>query len=204
MDEILTHNVPGYGHINIGVIERYGCATGLLGIDNIREEMRLEGLGIRTYTLQPGEIYLGKGPAVVITILGSCVSVTMRHAKSGISAICHGLLPSCVKEKFCKELCPDKFKFVECSIRKMLDKLDSCGIDREGIEVKMFGGADMFGVQSDRMSKTVGRENVRIAYKTIESEGLKIVAFDTGGTQGRKIMFFTHTGDVFLKRLVKN
>jgi chemotaxis protein CheD len=204
MDEILIEAAPDYGRMDIGTIERYGCATGHGGHDGIRAEMSAEGAGIRTYILQPGEIYLCKGAAVVTTILGSCVSVTMRHAKSGISAICHGLLPSCSKKEPCKDFCPGKFKFVECSIKKMLEKLDACGINRAGIEIKMFGGSDMFDVQSERISKTVGRENVRIAQETIESEGMKIAAFDTGGTQGRKIVFFTKTGDVFLKRLNKN
>jgi chemotaxis protein CheD len=93
---------------------------------------------------------------------------------------------------------------MDCSIKRMLHKLDACGINRSGIEVKMFGGSDMFGVQSGRRSKTVGRENIRIAQKTLKAKGLRIAAFDIGGNQGRKIVFFAHTGDVFLKRINKN
>jgi|WetSurMetagenome_2_1015567.scaffolds.fasta_scaffold00113_2 chemotaxis protein CheD len=201
---ILTRNPKVYSDIDIETIERYECDAGLAGSDSIQAEMRAERPGIRNYTLQPGEIYLGRGPAVVTTILGSCVAVTMHDAKSGISAICHGLLPSCSRAEPCKDSCPEKFKFVECSIKKMLDKFDSCGINRAGIEVKMFGGSDMFGVQSDPMNRTVGRDNIKVAQETIEAGGLQIAASDTGGNLGRKIIFITHTGDVFLKRLVKS
>jgi chemotaxis protein CheD len=166
--------------------------------------MSTEEMNIPSFNLKPGELYLGKGPAVITTVLGSCVSVTMYHAESGISAICHGQLPSCSMDTSCKGSCDEKFKFMDCSIKKMLNKMDSCGIERSGIEVKMFGGSDMFGVHSSRRSKTVGRENIRIAQETLEEKGLKISAFDTGGTQGRKILFFAHTGDVFLKRINKN
>ena len=153
--------------------------------------------------LNPGEIYLGKGPAVITTILGSCVSVTMHHAKSGISAISHGQLPRCSMEGPCKDSCPDRHKFVECSIETILNKFDTLGLNRLGIEVKIFGGSDMFGFQSSSISKSVGRENIEVAQKTIEDKGLKIAAGDIGGYQGRKIVFFAHTGDVFLKRINK-
>lgn len=167
--------------------------------------MYTEEMEVPSYTLNPGEAYVGTGPAVVTTILGSCVSVTMRHPKSGISAMCHGVLPSCTKEKCRAESCPERFKFVKCSIKKMLDKFDACGISRSGIEVKIFGGSDMFGVKSgNTRRKTVGNQNISVAQGLLESEGLKISSYDTGGTQGRKIVFFTETGDVFLKRICTN
>jgi chemotaxis protein CheD len=159
---------------------------------------------VPSYILNPGEAYVGSGPAVVTTILGSCVSVTMRHAQSGISAMCHGVLPSCTKEKCCAASCPERFKFVECSIKEMLDKFDARGICRSGIEVKIFGGSDMFGPNREMPRKTVGKQNVSAAQSLLESEGLRISSCDTGGTQGRKIVFFTETGEVFLKRICKN
>jgi chemotaxis protein CheD len=167
-------------------------------------EMDTQEIEIPSYNLNPGEAYVGSGPAVITTILGSCVSVTMRHAKSGISAMCHGVLPSCEKGKCSAKSCPERFKFVECSIRRMLDKFDACGVNRSGIEVKIFGGSDMFGETGETTRKTVGKQNISVAQGLLESEGLRICSFDTGGTQGRKIVFYTHTGDVFLKRIGKN
>jgi chemotaxis protein CheD len=165
--------------------------------------MNIEEMEMPAINLKPGEAYLGKGPAVITTILGSCVSVTMHHAESGFSAICHGQLPSCSMDTSCKDSCAEEFKFMDCSIKKMLNKMDACGIKRSGIEVKMFGGSDMFGVRSSRNSKTVGRENIRIAQETLESKGLRIAAFNIGGNQGRKIVFHAHTGDVYLKRITR-
>jgi len=161
-------------------------------------------LDVPSYNLNPGEAYVGSGPAVVTTILGSCVSVTMRHAQSGISAMCHGVLPTCSKEKCSEQACPERFKFVQCSIKRMLEKFDACGIHRSGIEVKVFGGSDMFGVTSGTTRKTVGKQNINIAQSLLESEGLRISSCDTGGCQGRKIVFFTETGEVFLKRIGGN
>jgi chemotaxis protein CheD len=127
----------------------------------------------------------------------------MRHPESGICAMCHGVLPSCQKDE-CTGQCRERFRFVECSIKKMLDKFDACGVSRSGIEVKVFGGSDMFGDQNDKKRLTVGRQNIDVAQHLLEAEGLRISSCDTGGTQGRKIVFFTETGDVYLKRITKN
>jgi chemotaxis protein CheD len=152
--------------------------------------------------LKPGELYFGENPVVVSTILGSCVSVTMFHPFSRIGAICHGLLPHCGEKKSCDGACLLGFKYVDCSIEKMIDKFDALGVRRGDIEVKIFGGADMFGVRSvDTRCKSVGMENVKAAKTIIEKEGLRVAAFDTRGHRGRKILFLPHTGDVFLKRL---
>ena len=45
--------------------------------------------------LKSGEIYFTEEPVIVLTVLGSCVSVTLFHRRLGYSAICHGLLPRC-------------------------------------------------------------------------------------------------------------
>jgi chemotaxis protein CheD len=63
----------------------------------------------------------------------------------------------------------------------------------------------MFGVRSSNArSKSVGTENVTVAKDILEKEGFRLAAFDTRGNQGRKIYFFSHTGEVLLKRLKIN
>jgi chemotaxis protein CheD len=157
---------------------------------------------LESFYLKPGEFYIGEHPAVVSTILGSCVSVTMFHPVSRTGAICHGLLPRCGGRKSCDGTCLEGFKYVDCSIERMIKKFDALGFKRGEIQVKIFGGADMFGVgSSDSSSKTVGKENVIAARAILEKEGLRVAAFDTRGNQGRKIIFLPHTGEVFLKRL---
>ena len=121
---------------------------------------------------------------------------------SGTGAICHGLLPRCGGKKSCNGSCLEGFKYIDCSIKRMIKKFDALGINREDIQVKIFGGSDMFGAGSiDVRSKTIGMENVMVAKTIIEKAGLRVAAFDTRGNQGRKILFFPHTGEVFLKRL---
>ena len=154
--------------------------------------------------LKPGELYFSGEPAVVATVLGSCLAITMFHRRRGLGAICHGLLPTCDGQKDCSGDCLDGLKYVDCSIRRMVQLFDQQKVRRGEIEVKCFGGSDMFSRPIERQGLvSVGRQNIISAEKILHSEGLKLVVKDVGGLQGRKIFFSTHTGEVLLKRLEK-
>jgi chemotaxis protein CheD len=150
--------------------------------------------------LRPGEIYFSGEPSVVVTVLGSCLSVTMFCRRRGLGGICHGILPQCGGHKDCPS-CHEGFKYIDCAIRKMVSLFDQQQVSRGEIEVKCFGGADMFTKTIEQAGVSVGRQNIASAERVLASEGLRLQASDVGGILGRKIFFYTHTGDVLLKRL---
>jgi len=152
--------------------------------------------------LRPGEMHSSERPALVVTVLGSCLSVTMFSRRTGLGGICHGLLPRCGGQHVCDCSCLEGFKYVDCSIEKMAKLFDQYGVKRGEIEVKCFGGSDMFERRrKDSSPVSIGRQNIQTAEKILAHEGLKIMKMDVGGQQGRKILFYTHTGEVLLKRL---
>jgi chemotaxis protein CheD len=118
-----------------------------------------------------------------------------------VGAICHGMLPNCRSKNSCVGECAERFKYVDCSIKRMLGLFEKMNIGKSEIVVKIFGGADMFDVGEVRQHLTVGRQNIDSARRLISSNGLKVVASDIGGVNGRKIIFHTHTGEVFLRRI---
>lgn len=152
--------------------------------------------------LKAGEIYCTDRPTLVVTVLGSCLSVVLYHRRLGIGGICHGLLPACGNRKKCSRGCEKKFTYVDCSIRQLMKIFDRFGAARSEIEAKCFGGADMFSRPIEKPGLfSVGRQNSKIADEVMKSEGLTLISRDVGGLQGRKILFYTHTGDVLVKRL---
>lgn len=155
--------------------------------------------GLQIFFLRPGEIHFTGSPCIVSTILGSCVSVTMFHRRTGTASICHALLP-----EFRRSNDTEGFRFVDYSLSYMFSKFDAKRIPRYEIEVKLFGGSDMFG-RNERSDNyvTIGRQNIREALFILENENMLPVASDIGGYFGRKIYFFTGTGEVFLKHLGK-
>jgi chemotaxis protein CheD len=159
---------------------------------------------IHDYYLKPGELFVGDQATRVTTLLGSCVAVTMYSPRHRVGSICHGLLPTCRDEHPCNGGCADGGRYVDCSIRLMIDSFLKRGIGKQEIEVKVFGGSDMFTLKkSDTKSKSVGQQNLEKAMQIIEKEGLRVIASDLGGARGRKIYFDTHTGEILLKRLNK-
>lgn len=129
-----------------------------------------------------------------MTILGSCVSVTMFSKKAGIGGICHALLP------LRPSSAPDseESRYVDSSIARMLKEFRSRGISLNAMEIKVFGGADVLPASA---GKTVGRANIEAAFRTLENHGFRTVVSDVGGTVGRKIVFSTGEGSVRVKKL---
>ena len=150
--------------------------------------------------LKPGEMVVSSQPMAVTTLLGSCVAVTMFNPRLRLGAICHALLPCCRRETPCSQ--QESGKYVECAISLMLEQLNGRGVLNGEIEAKLFGGSDMFDtVDGRRLS--VGRQNMEMALRKLEEASVRVLTRDLGGPRGRKIIFHTHTGEVFLKRLRK-
>ncbi len=156
--------------------------------------------------LNPGAIHISEEPALISTLLGSCVAVTMFSPRLKAGAMCHGLLPACKGEKPCRceKHCRAGVRYVGCSIRRMLEWFVQQGVGRGEIDVKVFGGADMFGGRENSATVSVGEQNIVMAFQVLEEERLRISASDVGGAKGRKIFFHTATGEVLLKRLHKS
>lgn len=145
--------------------------------------------------LKPGELFTATGPAIVTTVLGSCVAVTMYAERFGYGSICHAMLPRNPPSNK-----RDTFRYVDSSLFYMIEELRAAGIRNDEIEVKLMGGADVL----ERLaggSASVGQQNIRAARDIIQTEGLELAACDVGGEMGRKLVFHAHTGKVFLKRI---
>jgi chemotaxis protein CheD len=146
--------------------------------------------------LRPGELIIAEEPAVITTVLGSCISVVLFSPRLRIGAICHATMPS-GKDA-------DPSKYADQSVRYLIDFFRGLEVKRNETIVKLFGGADMFSPkQPDRKNQTIGAQNVRAAIYALNQEGYEPMVGDVGGTQGRKIVFYSHTGDVFRKWVKK-
>lgn len=146
--------------------------------------------------LKPGEIYISDRPAFVSTILGSCVSITLHSPETGAGAICHALLPSGSLE--------DGFRYVDSTTQYIFDKLCTITGQSGGFEAKLFGGADLFSHDGkDSAGLSIGQQNIKAARTALKKLGLTLAACDTSGPSGRKIFFYTHTGEVFMRHIRK-
>lgn len=156
---------------------------------------------IKNIYLKPCEMYINKEPAVVSTVLGSCVSVVMFWPAVKVGGMCHAMLPS---SNFCVvgESSSYSNKFVDSSINYMHSRFQSWGAYPTELEVKVFGGADMFRTESGKLKReTIGAKNIQAAFAVLADLGYRITAQDVGGSMGRKLYFYSAEGRVFMKNL---
>jgi len=152
--------------------------------------------------LQPGELYLARTPAILRTILGSCIGVTFWSPRLGAGALCHGVMPRCPPGFPPPSRPSEGYRYVDFSIRCLARQFDAIGATRRELEVKVFGGADVLPVgESPGARPTVGAQNCRAALEALAEEGFTVAASDLGGSRGRRIHFHTGTGQVLLYRL---
>lgn len=152
--------------------------------------------------LQPGELYLARSPAILRTILGSCVGVTFWSMRLGAGALCHGVLPRCPQVWPAGSSLSERCRYVDFSIRYLLQLFDELGASRRELEVKLFGGADVLPAAEGRRTRaTVGVQNAEAAVEVLAEGGLTASASDLGGICGRRIHFHTGTGAVLVHRL---
>lgn len=167
--------------------------------------MRLPGPSIPQVHLQPGEVLVTQKSQWVITLLGSCVAVTMFNARFHLAAICHAMLsrprgkgPPCSSPAQC-------FRYLSDAIPAMARRFSLLGLQPHEVEVKLFGGGDVIELGGDpHRNHSIGNANIVTAYQLLNEAGFQINAENVGGDRGRKILFNTESGEVLLKRLSRS
>lgn len=159
--------------------------------------------GLPKVFLQTGDCFFGVQPTMVTTVLGSCLAVTIHAPKAKIGTICHAFLPDSSDSKRGGPD-PQICRYVDSALQNMLETMDKMGIPRKELVIKMFGGASGIAVQSNKHSSyNIGRRNIEMARKLLKFARLDIQGEDVGGAQGRKLMFNTQTGEIWVKKLRK-
>ncbi|MBA3017641.1 MAG: chemotaxis protein CheD [Proteobacteria bacterium] len=146
--------------------------------------------------LRAGEYYASKNGEILHTILGSCIAACIYDHEKKIGGMNHYLLPSMIR--------PDEIMVSEVgrygmyAMELLIGELIKCGAKRKNLAAKIFGGGNV--LEFRKADGDVTGSNIRFVKKFLELEGIPIQKEDLGGYDGRKIMFFTDTAKVLLKR----
>ncbi|MEJ2184221.1 MAG: chemotaxis protein CheD [Nitrospirota bacterium] len=147
----------------------------------------------RKVFLHAGMIFSSLKPHVVVTVLGSCVSVCLWDSGLRAGGINHYLVPFWNGEGLMSP------RYGNVAIRKLISKMLSLGGKREALVAKVFGGASL--MTESTLFTCVGERNIALALDVLAQEGIPIVKQDVGGKSGRRIVFDTQTGSVLMKRI---
>lgn len=143
-----------------------------------------------TTRVLPGELHTtsGKGQKLV-TLLGSCVSACVRDPITGFGGMNHFMLPA--SDTGLWNGVGANGRFGNLAMDSLIDIVLRSGCARDRLEVKIFGGADLY-----RSSILVGTKNVEFVQAYLSKRGLHVAARDVGGRVARKIIYEPETGRV--------
>jgi len=158
-------------------------------------ESALQTKPANAHFLYPGMIYAETGQCVVSTILGSCVSVCLWDPALRRGGMNHFLLPFWNGEGL------QTPKYGNVAIPMLIEKMLVLGSVKGNIRAKVFGGGNVLESTSGLLN--VGERNIALAEEALAENRIVTLCRDTGGGCGRKVMFMTGTGEVFVKKIIK-
>ena len=121
------------------------------------------------------------------------VSMTQKKKIGGMN---HYLLPGMLHPD---ELIASKVgRYGMYAMELLIGELIKHGAKRENLAAKIFGGGNV--LEFRKSDGDVTGSNIQFAKKFLELEDIPVQKQDVGGYNGRKILFFTDTAKVLLKR----
>jgi chemotaxis protein CheD len=156
---------------------------------------------LRHLHLRIGEGIVARRPAIIATVLGSCVSATFFHRPTGLAGIFHAMLPSAEGSR---DFDCNPCKYVDTAVEAVLAHFIRKGVPVIEIETKLFGGAFSMNTEEKSLVRTlvdVGGRNVQVARNLLRDRGLVVSGEHVLGERGRKLLFHAGTGEVWVKLL---
>ena len=148
-----------------------------------------------TVYLHAGELFVSIEPCEISTIVGSCVAVCILDRTLRIGGANHYLLPTVMDGANATP------RFGNVAILELIARLVALGASRKDLVAKVFGGASLLPTAAGTPSQSLGWKNVRVARRVLAEQAIPVVAEDVGGGSGRKLVFRTDEGHVFVKRV---
>ena len=142
-------------------------------------------------------ISVAENSKLLKTTLGSCVGVILHDAKKNISGLAHIVLPQMIRQDAVLG------KYADTAIPTLVSRLVKRGSSQENLKAYLAGGANMFRYSEDRKIATIGERNIEAAKRILGNLQISIAYDDTGGEQGRTVLFDNHTGEIQVKTLNK-
>ena len=146
--------------------------------------------------LMAGEYLATQNGEVLYTVVGSCIAACIYDREKKVAGMNHFLLPGMVRPD--EMLSCDVGRYGMFAMELLIGELIKLGARREGLQAKLFGGGNVLKYRSG--DGDITGSNIRFAKKFLELEGIPTVRENLGGKGGRKILFFSDSDRVLLKR----
>lgn len=146
-------------------------------------------------TIRIGGVFASDRPAVIRTVLGSCIAVCLFDPISRVGGMNHYMLPSST-DVLHKQ---DPTRYGLQAMEVLMGSMQKLGARRDRIVAKLFGGGHVLNTTDSDAS--VPARNIAFIQQYVREEKLQVVAQDLGGYLPRAVHFYTQTGKALIKRL---
>ncbi len=144
------------------------------------------------HTIILGDVKATRGPALLKTLLGSCVSACIFDPKTGVGGMNHFSLPGVSDGGVSARYGAHAMELLITAVMKK-------GGDRSRLRAKVFGGGKVLNIESEHLN--VGSQNTEFVLKYLGDEGIPVDGQCLGGTRGLIVRFHPHTGQAQAKPL---
>ena len=143
--------------------------------------------------LKIGDVAISTGPAIMETILGSCVSICLWDETTKLAGMNHYMLPDLMDDIEQPE------RFGPGSIKRLLSEIKVAECDSGHLKAKIFGGGNVVRELSSGFE--IGKKNVELAREMMLEHNIPVISEYTGNECGIKVVFHSETGRVFVRKL---
>jgi chemotaxis protein CheD len=143
-----------------------------------------------------GELAVSEVPGeVLVTIgLGSCIGVALVDRARSLAGLAHVMLPTTPAGAGADV---PVAKFADRAVPALVDALTALGSSASRLEAVLVGGARMFSFSNRALD--IGSRNEEETLAQLQQAGIRVVAKETSGTNGRTIRVHVDGGLVVCK-----
>lgn len=157
-----------------------------------------DSLHARPVYVLGGQVLAAAEPTRYSTVLGSCVAICLYDFQAQVGGINHIQMPGEPKRDD-----KEANRWAGPATRNLISMLVELGARRGALRAKIFGGATINGTNVSPELR-IGDQNVASVVSLLRQERIRTVNGSTGGNSGRKVIFDSHTGNVWVKTLGMN
>jgi chemotaxis protein CheD len=143
------------------------------------------------FLLPVGDVYFGKSPGVIKTLLGSCVAVTVWNETYQVGGMCHYLLATTNNP-----LESNNYRYGMYALDYLYQNMIKYSPANE-FELRLFGGGKIYPT---KQALTIGESNVAFAKQWLNTHDLNLAKEDVLGSICRTIIFNLSNGLVTMQR----
>lgn len=152
--------------------------------------------GCQAAKILPGEFYASGREMVIVTTLGSCVSVCLWDEVRKVGGMNHFMLPDSASEGF--DLFGASGRYGVFAMELLINELTKMGALKSRLKAKVFGGGNVLQSLS---SSNIGERNAEFVTRFLATEQIPIIASDLLDIWPRKVYLFPATGRVLVRKL---